>query len=103
MSSYSVVAPQILTKQPWEKRYYSMDFENLMVSGETISTKVVTSEVLGGGTTDLSITSDIISGQTVEMWIESGTHAKRYRVEVRVTTSLGQKLEGDGILKVRDR
>ena len=100
----AVTAPQVLEKQPSEKRQFTVNLANLMVTGETIaSITSVTSELIGGGTTDLVITGSAISGQTVIMWIASGTHNNRYRIEVIVVTSTGAIIEGDGILKVSDR
>jgi hypothetical protein len=102
--SVSVTAPQHLVKQPWEVRRYTMTFENLMASTETISTiSSITSETRGRGTSDLSITNSGIDDQLIYMTIASGTHAWVYVVEVRITTSSGQLLEGDGTLKVEDR
>lgn len=89
-----------LIKQASEIRTYSMDFANLMASDETISTKSVTSELRGGGITDLTITSETISGQIITMVIAGGTKANTYRIEVIITTSGGSTLEGDGLLKI---
>ena len=49
-----VMAPQVLTKQPYESRFFNMDFSNLMEDSETISSIVsITSELIGGGDSDL--------------------------------------------------
>jgi len=102
--SISVTAPTSITKQPSETRRYSMSFTNLMATSETISNlRSVTSELRGGGTSDLGIAGTGISGQTIYMNVSSGTHAQVYAIEVQITTSSGQLLEGDGILKVEDR
>jgi hypothetical protein len=94
--------PDTLTKQPYEYRQYSMDFSALMTTGETISTYTVTSELIGGGTTDLVIDTIASSGQIITFWIDGGTQRNRYKIECRVVTSIGQKLEADGILRVID-
>jgi len=61
-----------------------------MATGETIaSITSVNSEISGGGTTDLTIDSPTIVGQTVTMWISAGTICNRYRVEVAILTSTG--------------
>lgn len=100
----SVTAPQFLEKQPGETRAYSMDFSNLMSSNETISSvSTVASELRGGATSDLTISSETISGQTVQMNIAGGTDGNVYRVEVTIITSASQILEGDGMLRVRDK
>ena len=94
------ICPQNLVKQASEIRQFSMDFSNVMDTSETIATKVVSSELRGMGTTDLTISSISISGQTIVMTISGGTRAQTYRVEVIITTSGGQTLEGDGLLRI---
>ncbi len=90
-----------LIKQAQETRTYSMDFSNLMASTETISSITsVTSELRGGSTSDLTIASEAISGQTVTMVISNGTKSNTYRVEITITTSGLQILQGDGLLKI---
>ena len=102
--SISVAAPTFLIKQPSETRAYSMDFSNLMASAETITNiNSVGSELRGRGVSDLTITGTGITGQTIKMNIAGGTHAKVYVIETLITTSSGQILEGDGMLKVEDR
>lgn len=97
-------APQYLVKAPSERRYYTMNFANLMSTSETISTiRSITSEKRGGGISELTISDSGIVGQTVGMWIESGSNFQTYRVEVEISTSLGQILQGDGLLRVTDK
>jgi hypothetical protein len=102
-----VTATQRLLKQPSEKRKFSMDFSSVLATSETISSITsVTSEKLDGTTSDLTIPaageSNTISGSSILMWVEGGTHGMSYRVEVKITTSAGQIVEGDGILRVTD-
>lgn len=100
----SLSAKQIVKKQPSETINVSMDFSNQLASDETISSIVqVTSELRGEGTSDLTITNEAVSGQTVTMTIAGGTNRKVYRVEVQITTSASQTLEGDGQLKVEEK
>ena len=81
-----------------------MDFSNLMVDGEAISSiDSVTSEKRGGGTSDLILTDQSISGQTVLVWIAGGTACYTYRITIKITTTLGQELEGDGLMKIEDK
>jgi hypothetical protein len=108
-------------KQPSERRKYSFIFDNLMDedAGEVITEiKSITSEIVGGGTSDLSITGTGIagavtlevdgedaayrSGVVVECWIASGTDGNKYRVEALVETDAGQILEADGLLKIKN-
>ena len=99
-----VTASEHLEKQPGETRTYTMDFSNLMASDETIdSINTVTSELRGGGTSDLTLVNSAISGQTVLTTISGGTDRCRYRIMITITTSTSQVLQGDGILKVSDK
>ena len=104
-----VTANQELCKQPAEKRKFSMEFSSLLATSETItSIDQITSETIDGGTSDLTITSPLITDgnatdSRVTLWIEGGTAGLKYRIEVLVNTSGGQILQGDGLLKVTDR
>ena len=99
----SVTAPERVVKQPSEVRQYIMTFANILASGETISTIVsVTHEVRGGGTSDLTVYNEVATTNEVSTWISGGTNNVTYRIEITVTTSEGQTLEGDGIISVRD-
>ena len=97
----NVTAPTYLCKQPGETRSYTMNFANLMVTGETInSVETPTSELRGGGTSDLIITDTAIDGQTITVTIAGGTDRFVYRVEITIVTSGSQTLVGDGILSI---
>ena len=85
-----------------------MDFSSVLGTSENITAiSSVTSEKVGGYTSDLSIGSTgLVSATptgTVEMYIESGTLGSTYRIEVLVTTDASQILEGDGILYITDQ
>lgn len=100
----NITAKQRLCKQPVEKRKFSMDFSQLLASGETItSIASVTSETIDGNTSDLIITGQTINGSKIEMFIADGTSGLTYRVEITVNTNGSQILQGDGILYVSDR
>lgn len=101
----AVTSNQRLCKQPSEKRKFTMDFTNILATGETISQITsVASEKEGGYTSDLGITSTgIVTGsKKCDMFIASGTLGATYRIEVLVTTDASQILEGDGILFITD-
>tara|TARA_R110002020_G_scaffold201645_2_gene404382 strand:+ start:1948 stop:2253 length:306 start_codon:yes stop_codon:yes gene_type:complete len=100
----SSTAKQKLCKQPGEKRKFSMDFSNMLAASETISTiSSITTEEINGGTSDLTTSGQAISGSNVEVFIQSGTSGKTYRIQITITTSGSQILQGDGILYVSDR
>ncbi len=108
----SITAPETLCKEESEKRRFEMHFSNLLdtSSGEILTgVPSVTSTRIGGGTSDLLITSaTIVSGvstpdSAVRFWIEDGTNGRRYDVQCNAGTSGGQLLEGHGILSVTNK
>jgi len=98
-----------LCKQPAEVRKFQMEFYNALGSSETIAgISSINYETLDGVTSGLLITnSGIATGlgpnSLVEMVISNGSDGETYRIEVLVTTSDSQTLEGDGILFVSDK
>jgi hypothetical protein len=86
-----------------------MEFYNALGSSETIAgISSINYETLDGVTSGLLITnSGIATGlgpnSLVEMVISNGSDGETYRIEVLVTTSDSQTLEGDGILFVSDK
>ena len=104
-------ANERLCKQPAEYRKFSMEFNNLLASSETVSSITsITSEKIDGSATDLTISnSGIESSPTssknslVTFWVACGTNGNNYRIETIVSTSDTATLEGDGILYVSDR
>ncbi len=96
-----VTSKNNLCKQASEVLTYTMDFSNLMVTGETISTiSSVTSELRGGGGSDLGLSSETIVGQTVTVIISGGTRNQTYRIEIIIISSGLSTIEGDGLLKI---
>jgi hypothetical protein len=100
-----------LQKQPGESRLLSMPFDNKMVSGEIITAINSVTQTLadGGATSDLTFSGQVFAGQIAQMLIAGGTIPNRddiqfcdYKVTVTITTDLGQILENDGILKVKE-
>lgn len=100
-----MTASERLCKQPSETRKLIMDFTSVLATGETISgINSINHEMVGGNTSDLSITSSgLETSKKVNMWIAGGTNRQSYRIEVLITTTSAQVLEGDGILFVSDQ
>ena len=106
-----VIANERLCKQPAEQRKFSIEFNNLLATSETVSSiSSVSSEKIDGTTTDLTITTTAIetsssSGKNslITFWVSGGTTGNTYKIEAIVGTSDSATLEGDGILFVTDR
>ena len=97
-------APELVSKQEWDRPYVSMDFSNVL-SGSKVITLIdsIRSEKRGGGESDLIIESETISadGKSVEFYINGGTRFYTYRIEVRIYADT-ERFEGDGLLEVVD-
>lgn len=95
----------VLHKQPGESLLLDMPLANRMREGDTITGFVATfptytnmGEVVGS--TNISIDSQSYSGTTVQVRISAGQTGEHYKITVRVTTTLGDTIEGDGMLYV---
>jgi hypothetical protein len=93
-----------LTKQPAESRLYTMDFSNLLGSGESVAGNPTMFQELEGGTatTDLTFSDHAYTASLAQVRIEGGTDQTLYKVTYRVTTDLLNTLEAEGWLWVED-
>lgn len=92
-------APATLYKQPSESRLFSFEFSANMSSGETISS--ITSVI--AAPTGVTLGTPTASGTKVQVRISGGTNNTQYTITGIVVTSLGNILEGEGYLVVKDR
>ena len=99
----SHTANEQLIKTENESRLFSMDFVNLLKSGETISTINYLGQYNKEGLSDLAVGIPAVVGSEILFTIGGGTNNKRYRIIARITTSLGNILEGFGVLKISDK
>ena len=87
-----------LEQQSTETRLLTMEFTEKMSTGETISS-LDTSSSLPAGITFGAVTLD---KRAVNLLCSGGTNGKQYKITMIVTTSLGQVLENEGYLKIKD-
>lgn len=88
-----------LYKQPSESRLYDVDFGANLASTETISSVTSYTATPSGLTLDPAIAID---GSKVQRRISGGTAGTQYKLTVVILTSLGNILEGEGLLVVLD-
>lgn len=93
------LAPELLKKTPVEivQKDFEFDGDDL-AAGETIATIVSLVVTPGGG---MTASSPVISGTRVQVELAGGVADTRYVVTLVVTTTAGQKLQGDGEIEVR--
>jgi hypothetical protein len=85
-------------KAPNERKRYSIDYDDWLDTGETISSVVFTVDPAD----ELAIASSSISSRSLAMFIEGGDANQTYSVTVQITTSLGQIKEDTVTFAVRD-
>ena len=100
--SIKVLAPERLVKQPGESRSYAMDFANLLATGETLSAVVGSAAVSPVTVPPLTITGEAVTTTTATFRAASGLVDTVYHIEIQVTTSGSNTIEGDGILHCKD-
>lgn len=104
-----------IQKQPGETRLVSMEFDNKMDAAEIMVSIDSVDQVVSDGksgwavTTDLTFSGQTISGQIAQFLVSGGEIPDRpdinecdYKITVTITTDLGQILENDGILKIKE-
>lgn len=97
-----------LTKQPNESRLYDMDFTKLLGTETIASVDSVTQQKFDKATRTYAVTTDLdigtasFSGALAQVRIADGLTTESYKVTFIVTDSVGNVLEGDGILVVVD-
>lgn len=98
----------VLEKQPGEKKLLDGDFSRQLRPGVALaSVDQVTIATLSrqpdSADDDVPLGSTAVSGTVAQVWCnEGGTDRERYKVTFFCTDSLGQKLEAEGILLVKE-
>lgn len=91
------------TKQPREVRNYALDLSEALMAGDAVVS--ATAEVLclkNETDTDLTATVESTSSSAVQLVVSGGTGGENYKVSVLTTTSLGETLEDEIMIRVRE-
>ncbi len=88
----------VLYKQPSESKVFYIEFEDQLVSGDSLSAITSVTEATGG----LTIASTSISGTKVCGTYSSGVDGTTYHIVAIVTTANGETIEVDVYLRVVD-
>ncbi len=87
------------TKQPAETIVgIGIDYEKRLASTETISSQTVTA-----ATADITIDSSYIDGTQVLATISGGADGDSVELTYTATTSIGQILEGEILVKIKEK
>ncbi len=96
---------EVVVKQPWEDLVVDMDLTNRMRAGDSISSVDAVVFVNQGkvpGSGDITLSSGTFSGTIAQVRVSGGQDQENYKLSYRCNTTLGDKIEGDGMLYVRD-
>ncbi|RMD60670.1 hypothetical protein D6833_09325 [Candidatus Parcubacteria bacterium] len=95
---------RVLYKQPAESRIYHMDLSNLLGSSSIKSVIAVNATRRGNvlGSQDLVIGAPRHDETRVAFSLGGGTTGEDYKVTVRVESTSGEVVEGEGYLYVRE-
>lgn len=88
------------TKQPAERKRYSIDYSDWLDTGETIST--ATFAVAPTGALEVDAYTIGSPATSVVFFVNGGTSGVTYKVTVTITTSGGQIKEDEILFSVRE-
>jgi hypothetical protein len=96
--------PATWTKQPYPKRRLPFNLSKSMISGDTIAT--FDAKIFDSAGEDLSATMIAGSSNTdtvVYVWVQGGEDGSVYFLRIRVTTTMGEVIEDDLAIIVKER
>ena len=95
--------PASWTKQPSEKRRLAFDASLALITGDTIAS--FEAKIFNAAGTDLSATMIAGSSNTdtvVYVWVQAGANDKKYYLRIRITSTLGEIIEDDLEIFIRE-
>lgn len=90
-------AEEVLEKTAYEVKYYVFNFADEMETGETITSQSVTCSPSG-----LTIATPVGINQYVQVKLSGGTAGTAYLLKCRITTNVGETIDGSGRLVVTE-
>ncbi len=90
------------TKQPAERKRYSIDYSDWLDTGETISTVSFVTTPASAGALVVDANSITAAGKSVVFFANDGVSGTTYTVTVTITTSGGQIKEDEILFAVRE-
>lgn len=101
-----MASPDKLDKEPYESRLYDFDFSAKLLNGAVISSvDSITATAMGNvaGAVALTVSNITFTTTRVQVRLAGGTDGEDYHIDCRVIDSPnGNKLEANGILRVRE-
>lgn len=94
---------QVLTKQPNEAVFFTFNFGAVIDAGDTvasIASMTISNCNVVSGSSLATIGSNAYEGRQAQTKVTGGTAGESYRLTCRVTDSVGQTHELDGIVEV---
>ncbi len=95
--------PATWTKQPSEKRRLAFDASLSMITADTIAS--YEAKIFNAAGADQSATMIAGSSNTdtvIYVWVQGGTTGLTYYLRVKITTTMGEIIEDDLVIIVRE-
>ena len=96
--------PSSWTKKPYAELFVEMDTTPCYGTGDSLGSLV--SLQIFDGTTDVSSTmlgTPGITGNKIKVLVMGGTKDKTYWMRIRIASTLGEKIEEDLKIKIKDK
>jgi len=99
-----VLIPGTYTKQPSEKEYIEIKFDERVAEGDSLSSIIECKcyDEDGADTTADMIDTPAIVDNSIKVWVQNGTKDKKYDLTVKTETTNGYKLEEDLKISVEE-
>jgi len=99
------VLPNHVVKQPIERRLLLFECSEALNDGDSIATFAVTVYSEDGSSVVVGMIdgSPVINGTEVTLWLQNGTNGLVYFMEMVLTTVLGEVIENDIRVVVREK
>lgn len=102
---------EMVEKQPSEEVFFTMDFTDDLMDGDTLTgiddvSAANQGKVSGSGplnTPSGGSNQQIENDKQISYKTTGGTDGEKYKVTIKASTNLGEKLEGDMIVRVVDK
>jgi methyl coenzyme M reductase alpha subunit len=89
-------------KTPAERKNYSIDFEEWLNTGETVTTFTYSSTPVDATPAVIDAYAIAVDGLSVGIYVSGGIAGTNYKIDVIATTSTGQIKEDVILFSVRD-
>lgn len=93
-------------KQPWEERFWGIYYGDWLADGDSVGSVLPATVECLSTPGDVALTvanTTVIDTTHTKVEVHGGTDGEKYKITVRATTTLGEGIEAEIVVKVKDR